>query len=319
VDLRATGRGRRVDLRATRARAPRGPARYGSAGAASTCALRERGRFLNPHAGDPVQADRFDQRLDLRLRANQQHRPAVVAQPPRDHREVEHQRGVSERQLAQIDDYVRLGVDRTRQGLSPRPLRAPVLVAAAAKCRRLVIEVDDFGKLSKDDVGSQDLRPGSGHFFNLDSGIGRDRGAKWAQIDAIVCMDRRLRAHKSAVPIRARHAPTPRGAPADPRKLVLMATIDDVREALRDVIDPELGLDFVELGLIYDIEVENGTVRVTYTLTSPGCPIGPQVSEQIEEFVGELDGVVEVHPTMTFSPAWTPELMSEDAKFALGF
>ncbi len=98
-----------------------------------------------------------------------------------------------------------------------------------------------------------------------------------------------------------------------------MATVDDVTEALRDVIDPELGLDFVELGLIYEIEVEDGTVRVTYTLTSPGCPIGPQVSEQIEEFVGELDGVEEVHPTMTFSPAWTPELMSEDAKFALGF
>jgi metal-sulfur cluster biosynthetic enzyme len=98
-----------------------------------------------------------------------------------------------------------------------------------------------------------------------------------------------------------------------------MATVDDVTEVLRDVIDPELGLDFVELGLIYEIEVENGTVRVTYTLTSPGCPIGPQVSEQIEEFVGELDGVEEVQSTMTFSPPWTPDLMSEDAKFALGF
>ena len=99
-----------------------------------------------------------------------------------------------------------------------------------------------------------------------------------------------------------------------------MVTVDDVTEALRDVIDPELGLDFVELGLIYDIEIdEQGTVRVTYTLTSPGCPIGPQVSEQIEEFVSELDGVQEVHPTMTFSPPWTPERMSEDAKFALGF
>ena len=98
-----------------------------------------------------------------------------------------------------------------------------------------------------------------------------------------------------------------------------MATVDDVTDALRDVIDPELGLDFVELGLIYDIEVEGSSVSVTYTLTSPGCPIGPQVSEQIEEFVSELDGVDEVHPTMTFSPAWTPERMSEDAKFALGF
>ena len=98
-----------------------------------------------------------------------------------------------------------------------------------------------------------------------------------------------------------------------------MATVEDVTDALRDVIDPELGLDFVELGLIYEVEVEDGTVRVTYTLTSPGCPIGPQVSEQIEEFVSELDGVQEVHPVMTFSPPWTPELMSEDAKFALGF
>ena len=98
-----------------------------------------------------------------------------------------------------------------------------------------------------------------------------------------------------------------------------MATVEDVTDALRDVIDPELGLDFVELGLIYDVEVEGPTVRVTYTLTSPGCPIGPQVSEQIEEFVGELDGVEEVQPVMTFSPPWTPERMSEDAKFALGF
>jgi metal-sulfur cluster biosynthetic enzyme len=98
-----------------------------------------------------------------------------------------------------------------------------------------------------------------------------------------------------------------------------MATVEDVTDVLRDVIDPELGLDFVELGLIYEVEVEGPTVRVTYTLTSPGCPIGPQVSEQIEEFVGELDGVQEVHPVMTFSPPWTPERMSEDAKFALGF
>ena len=98
-----------------------------------------------------------------------------------------------------------------------------------------------------------------------------------------------------------------------------MATVEDVTDVLRDVIDPELGLDFVELGLIYDIEIEDGAVRVTYTLTSPGCPIGPQVSEQIEEFVGELEGVEEVNPVMTFSPPWTPERMSEDAKFALGF
>jgi metal-sulfur cluster biosynthetic enzyme len=98
-----------------------------------------------------------------------------------------------------------------------------------------------------------------------------------------------------------------------------MATVDEVTDALRDVIDPELGLDFVELGLIYEVEVDGGSVHVTYTLTSPGCPIGPQVSEQIEEFVTDLDGVEDVQSTMTFTPPWTPELMSEDAKFALGF
>lgn len=98
-----------------------------------------------------------------------------------------------------------------------------------------------------------------------------------------------------------------------------MPTVDEVQEALTNVIDPELGLDFVELGLVYDIEVEGGDVFISFTLTSPGCPIGPQVSEQMEEFVGELEGVSKVYPRMTFSPAWTPDLMSEEAKFALGF
>jgi metal-sulfur cluster biosynthetic enzyme len=98
-----------------------------------------------------------------------------------------------------------------------------------------------------------------------------------------------------------------------------MATVEEVTDALRDVIDPELGLDFVELGLIYEVAVDGGAVNVTYSLTSPGCPIGPQVAEQIEEFVSEVEGVESVSSNMTFSPPWTPELMSEDAKFALGF
>ena len=98
-----------------------------------------------------------------------------------------------------------------------------------------------------------------------------------------------------------------------------MPTADEVTDALTNVIDPELGLDFVELGLIYEVEAEDGEVYVTFTLTSPGCPIGPQVSEQIREYVGELDGVEKVHPKMVFTPPWGPELMSEDAKFALGY
>jgi metal-sulfur cluster biosynthetic enzyme len=98
-----------------------------------------------------------------------------------------------------------------------------------------------------------------------------------------------------------------------------MPSVDEVEEALTNVIDPELGLDFVELGLVYEIEVDGPEVNITFTLTSPGCPIGPQVSDQMKEFVGELDGVEQVNPNMTFSPAWTPDLMSEDAKFALGY
>ena len=98
-----------------------------------------------------------------------------------------------------------------------------------------------------------------------------------------------------------------------------MASIDDVEAALTNVIDPELGLDFVELGLIYDIELNGPDVHVTFTLTTPACPIGPQVSEQIEEFAGELDGVNDVTSSMVFTPPWSPDKMSEDAKFALGY
>ena len=94
---------------------------------------------------------------------------------------------------------------------------------------------------------------------------------------------------------------------------------DDVTEALSTVIDPELGLDFIELGLVYDVAIDGGTVNITFTLTTPACPIGPQVSEQMKEFVGELEGVEEVVPSMVFTPPWTPDKMSEDAKFALGY
>ncbi len=90
-------------------------------------------------------------------------------------------------------------------------------------------------------------------------------------------------------------------------------------DALSNVIDPELGLDFVELGLIYAVEVNDGNVSVTFTLTTPGCPIGPQVTEQIDEFVGEVEGVKAIESQMVFTPAWSPDMMSEDAKFALGY
>ena len=101
-----------------------------------------------------------------------------------------------------------------------------------------------------------------------------------------------------------------------------MPTEEDVYEALEEVIDPELGLDFVSLGLVYDVEIQDdpaGEGFITFTLTTPGCPIGPQVTEQMREFVGGMEGVEKVHPKLVFDPPWSPEMMSEDAKFALGF
>jgi len=112
--------------------------------------------------------------------------------------------------------------------------------------------------------------------------------------------------------------PDQRPAPAADHDEAL--TEEDVYEVLEEVIDPELGLDFVSLGLVYDVNIEDDSeVYVTFTLTTPACPIGPQVSEQMREFVGDLPGVTAVHPKMIFDPPWSPEMMSEEAKFALGF
>ena len=97
-----------------------------------------------------------------------------------------------------------------------------------------------------------------------------------------------------------------------------MVTEEDVYEALEEVIDPELGLDFVSLGLVYEVEIEAGGVRHLHP-HHPPCPIGPRVSEQMREFVGDLEGVGQVHPRMVFDPPWSPEMMTEDAKFALGY
>lgn len=96
-------------------------------------------------------------------------------------------------------------------------------------------------------------------------------------------------------------------------------TVDDVMDALSNVIDPELGLDFVELGLIYGVEIQGRNVHITFTLTTPGCPIGPQVTDQIQEFVGEIEGVGDIQSEMVFMPPWSPERMSDEAKFALGY
>ncbi len=95
--------------------------------------------------------------------------------------------------------------------------------------------------------------------------------------------------------------------------------MEEVVEALRGVEDPELGMDIVELGLFYDAEIQGDDVKVHYTLTSMGCPAGPMIQEDIERVVKEIPGVGEVQSELTFEPPWTPERMSDDAKFILGF
>jgi metal-sulfur cluster biosynthetic enzyme len=98
-----------------------------------------------------------------------------------------------------------------------------------------------------------------------------------------------------------------------------VATKEEVIEVLRGVEDPELGMDIVDLGLLYDVEVENSSVKVIHSLTSMGCPAGPMIQEGIHEAVAAIPGVENVEVELTWDPPWSPEKMSDDAKFILGF
>lgn len=94
-------------------------------------------------------------------------------------------------------------------------------------------------------------------------------------------------------------------------------TPDDVRTALKQVIDPELGINIVDLGLIYDVVVEDGTVTVRYTLTTMACGMGPLIDSGITEIVSSL-AVDDVKTELVFRPPWTPDMISSEAKATLG-
>ncbi len=98
-----------------------------------------------------------------------------------------------------------------------------------------------------------------------------------------------------------------------------MPTKDEMVEALRAVEDPELGMDIVDLGLLYDVEIDGPKVKVIHSLTSMGCPAGPMIQEDIVNVASAVEGVEEVEIELTWEPPWTPERMSDDAKFILGF
>jgi metal-sulfur cluster biosynthetic enzyme len=98
-----------------------------------------------------------------------------------------------------------------------------------------------------------------------------------------------------------------------------MVTENDVVEALHGVEDPELGMDIVEIGLFYEAQIDGPSVKIIHSLTSMGCPAGPMIQEGIHDAVAALPGVESVEVELTFDPPWTPDLMSDDAKFILGF
>ena len=92
-----------------------------------------------------------------------------------------------------------------------------------------------------------------------------------------------------------------------------------VRVALSTVEDPELGLDIVSLGLVYEVDVVGTRARVTYTLTAMGCPAAQLIEHDIATAALGVDGIERVDPELVFSPPWSPDRMSEDAKFVLGY
>ncbi len=97
-----------------------------------------------------------------------------------------------------------------------------------------------------------------------------------------------------------------------------MIDADAVRKALRQVKDPEIGLNIIDLGLVYDVEVEDGEVHIKMTLTSPGCPVGPQIMGDADQAARMLDGVTGVEVELVWEPFWTPERIDPKVRSILG-
>ncbi|PYP22192.1 MAG: aromatic ring hydroxylase [Gemmatimonadetes bacterium] len=92
-----------------------------------------------------------------------------------------------------------------------------------------------------------------------------------------------------------------------------------VRRALRQVKDPELDMNIVDLGLVYDVEVADGDVRIAMTLTSPGCPAGPMITNDVYKVVRALEGVQDVDVAIVWEPYWTPERIDPKVRALMGF
>ena len=98
-----------------------------------------------------------------------------------------------------------------------------------------------------------------------------------------------------------------------------MLTPDTIRKALRQVRDPELNLNIIDIGLVYDVRVaDDGAVHIDMTLTSPGCPSGPEIVGDVKRTVAELEGVTGVDVDIVWEPYWTPERMDPRIRAFLG-
>lgn len=93
---------------------------------------------------------------------------------------------------------------------------------------------------------------------------------------------------------------------------------EKAEEIFEDIYDPELHVDIWSLGLIYEINVEDDVLDILMTLTFPGCPYGPEIIEEVEERLGEIDEIEEVDVEVTFDPAWSPDKIDDDIRAALG-
>lgn len=99
-----------------------------------------------------------------------------------------------------------------------------------------------------------------------------------------------------------------------------VATGEEAIEALRTVYDPEIPVNIFDLGLIYELDIhKDGSTKVVMTLTAPGCPVAGEMPGMVADALDTVDGIGEIEVTLTFDPPWTPDLMSEDARLALGF
>lgn len=98
----------------------------------------------------------------------------------------------------------------------------------------------------------------------------------------------------------------------------MAVTEKDIQTALKGVKDPELGIDLVVLGLIYDIEVDGGDVTTVMSLTSPMCPVAGEIVEQAKEAILGVDGVESADVQLTFDPPWSPERMNPLVRSSLG-